>query len=148
MNRQDLNTSYAKKLIRDLNKLIRNLYVKNLFMSAWTGNLPSEKERILKFLASKFNLKIESRPIGFDQRLNYSKLSFSEDDCRYPWFLYWEIYWMLNCLKEFLKPGMTILDAGGASSLFSCYMASIGYEVYTIDLNESLVENSNKIAKK
>ncbi len=42
---------------------------------------------------------------------------------------------------------MKLLDAGGTSSLFTCYLASLGHEVYSIDMNETLVLNGNKLAK-
>lgn len=46
-----------------------------------------------------------------------------------------------------LIPGMKLLDAGAMSSLFSCYLASLGHEVHFIDLNKGLVSNANRITE-
>jgi ubiquinone/menaquinone biosynthesis C-methylase UbiE len=70
----------------------------------------------------------------------------SADDGRIPWYLYWEIFWVAKNGPK-IKSTMRLLDAGGTSSLFSCYLASLGAEVYSIDLNRRLVSNGNKIAK-
>jgi SAM-dependent methyltransferase len=82
-----------------------------------------------------------------DQRRDYLPLPNAADDERSPWFLYWEIFWVLHVTRPFLKPGARLLDAGGASSLFSCYLGSLGYHVDTVDLNEKLITNNNRVAE-
>src|SRR5690606_17676105 len=57
------------------------------------------------------------------------------------------IEWMIRNFPA-LKPGMKVLDAGGTSSLFSCYLASKGVEVHSIDINPQLIDTANKIGKK
>jgi ubiquinone/menaquinone biosynthesis C-methylase UbiE len=42
---------------------------------------------------------------------------------------------------------MRVLDAGGTGSLFSNYLASLGVEVHSIDLNPALVEAGRRTAK-
>jgi ubiquinone/menaquinone biosynthesis C-methylase UbiE len=83
---------------------------------------------------------------GMKQRLDYRPLPDAADDRRFPWFLYWEIYWVLRRVGPFLHPGMRLLDAGGASSLFTCYLASLGHELHSVDLNQRLLENGHRVA--
>lgn len=148
MERSDLDTKKAKNIIDDLNKLITKLYSKNLYMSSWTGTFPTRREMINRFLAKIFGFPYKSQGIGLEQRLNYQPLPEAADDGRFPWFLYWEIYWVIKNTREYLYPGARVLDAGGASSLFSCYLASLGFDVHSVDLSKSLVKNANHIAKK
>ncbi len=163
MCRQDLLSSDAKPLIHDLNKLIRRMYNKGLTMSSWVGTLPSSlppKRKTWPFFnraVSKIfkqarhgtpdSAEAEALKRGMEQRLNYQPLPGAEDDLRIPWFLYWEIYWVLNITRPYLKEGMRIFDAGGTSSLFTCHMGSLGYEIHSVDLNEKLRENGVKAAE-
>src|SRR5204863_372039 len=70
--------------------------------------------------------------------LDYEPLAGAADDARFPWFLYWEIAWLV--LHNDYRPGQRLLDLGGCSSLFSCYMASKGLDVVAVDLKEELVD--------
>ena len=85
--------------------------------------------------------------VGLDNRgLDYEALPGAADYGRFPWYLYWETCWVLRHGPTLERP-MRLLDAGGASSLFSCYLASLGHEVYSIDLSKELVANTNRIAR-
>lgn len=49
-----------------------------------------------------------------------------------------------------LKPGLRILDCGGASTIFSFYLASKGFDVYTADIdwrNQGIVTNAESVAR-
>jgi len=75
---------------------------------------------------------------------NYKPLPNAVDDINFPWFLYWELVWII--LNADFKPGQKVLDLGGSSSLFSYYLASRGLEVTTVDLQQDLVDNGNRAA--
>jgi len=96
--------------------------------------------RVLPRTGSEAGVGIANR--GSD----YEPLPGSADDGRIPWYLYWEIFWVMKNGPR-VENNTRLLDAGGASSLFTCYLASLGAEVYSIDINKTLVSNGNKIAK-
>ena len=142
MDRNDLFTEEGLREQAAINELIRTIYSHGLAQSSWVGTLPD---------AAPQRGEIVREPLerlGIDQRRDYEPLPGAADDARTPWFLYWEIFWVLHVTRPFLKPGARILDAGGASSLFSCYLASLGYDVDTVDLNEKLIANNNAIARR
>ncbi|MFH0790590.1 MAG: class I SAM-dependent methyltransferase, partial [Candidatus Omnitrophota bacterium] len=116
----------------DLNRLIKTIKAKNLRVSSWYG---------------KFDLTGE--PHTFE-RINrgygYRGLESAEDDVNFPWFLYWEIVWVV--LNNKFSQNQKILDLGGSSSLFSYYLASKGLDVTTVDLSKALVDNANLVAEK
>lgn len=61
----------------------------------------------------------------------------------------WEDTWILNHIG--IKPGMHVLDIGGASTPFSFYLASNGCKVDVIDNdwgNCGIIYNANYVAKK
>lgn len=161
MCRDDLLTEEAEPVVQDLNRLIRQMYDKKIFMSSWVGTLPSiaREERktfinnLLRRLKSrgKADVSNSSEAIalerGMEQRLDYERLDDAEDDVRIPWFLYWEIFWVLRVTRPLLKAGMNLFDAGGSSSLFSCYLGSLGFKVHSVDLNEKLRENGERISQ-
>ena len=132
MDFNDLKDNDLKKIISEINTLIINLRRQNLKISSWegkfnlTGNLAST-ERISR---------------GY----NYRAIDDSVDDINFPWFLYWEIAWVV--LNNNFKANDLVLDLGGSSSLFSFYLASKGIEVTTVDLNKELVDNANYVARK
>lgn len=130
MDRDDLLTESARPVVGELNRLIRQIYVVGEVMSSWYG-----------MLEAPFT------PVGMENRgAGYEPLPGAHDDKRIPWYLYWEIEWVIRNGPR-LKKGMRILDAGGTSSLFSCYMASLGVEVHSIDINPTLLENASKLAQ-
>lgn len=153
MDRSDLLTDEAGPVVQAINDLIKTLYSKNLYMTSWYGTLPKRKR--VKFSKSgiKSLIKIIMRKtenkemVGMTNRgSDYKPLPNVADDGRIPWYLYWEIFWVLKNGPQ-IKKNMRVLDAGGTSSLFTCFLASLGVEVHSIDINKTLVSNGNKIAK-
>ena len=129
MNRKDLFTEEAKPTIAAINDLIRDIYSKNQTMTSWYGTLEAP-----------------FTGVGLDNRgAAYEPLPEAADDNRLPWFLYWEIEWVIRNGPK-LEKGMRVLDAGGTSSLFSCYLASLGLEVHSIDINPNLIKNAQVLA--
>jgi 2-polyprenyl-3-methyl-5-hydroxy-6-metoxy-1,4-benzoquinol methylase len=128
MDRADLETPEAQKIMNELNELINLLKSRGLKISSWYGvfdlsNDPSEY---------------------INRGYGYELFPGSVDDKRFPWFLYWEIVWLI--LHNDFKPGQKILDIGGSSSLMSYYLAWKGLDVVTVDLNNKLVENADLVA--
>lgn len=131
MSLSDLSSPEAKKIIAELNELIGLLRERGQRISSWYGEFhlsgdPGSVERI-------------NRGYG------YSPLENAIDDHNFPWFLYWEIAWVV--MHAEFKEGQRVLDLGGSSSLFSFYLAWKGLEVTTVDLQGNLVENGNAVAK-
>ncbi len=130
MDRDDLLTDSAGPVVGELNRLMRKIYAAGQVMSSWYGMLEAPFTEV-----------------GFENRAaGYQALPGAHDDNRIPWFLYWEIEWVMRNGPR-LKKGMRVLDAGGTSSLFSCYLASLGVEVHSIDINPTLLENAEKLAQ-
>jgi len=154
MDRSDLLTAEVKPIIQAINNLIKTLYSKNLYMTSWYGTLPKRKrvkfnKAVIKNLIKIIMRRIENKEeVGMSNRgSDYKPLPNSADDGRIPWYLYWEIFWVLKNGPQ-IKKNMRVLDAGGTASLFTCFLASLGSEVHSIDINEKLVSTGNKIAKK
>ncbi len=130
MDRQDLDSPEAKKIINELNNLISELYAQNVKISSWYGTFELIKD-----------------PYEWINRgYGYAPFPDVVDDKNFPWFLYWEIVWII--LHNDFKKGQRLLDLGGSSSLFSYYLASKGLDVTTVDLQKELVDNGNVTAKK
>ena len=133
MDYSDLQTDEAQPVIQALNELITTLYSKGLYMTSWYGSLPDGEGK---------------RGVGIENRGSaYKPLPNSVDDGRIPWYLYWETSWVTRNGPH-VTNNMKLLDAGGTSSLFSCYLASLGAEVHSIDINAKLISNGNMIAEK
>lgn len=157
MDRNDLFTEEALPIVSDINNLIRMLYSKNLSMTSWYGTLPGSerpareggvKAKLKGILDKLSNKHVPSVCVGKRNRgPDYEALPGAEDDNRIPWYLYWEIVWVLT-KGPTLKKTDRLLDAGGTASLFTCYMASLGFEVHSIDLKEHLISTGNHISKK
>lgn len=132
MDFNDLFSAKAKEVIRELNQLIVAMKDRKLKISSWFGGfgIPKEYRR-----SEKINR-------GYD----YKALKGTVDDENFPWFLYWEIVWLV--LNNNFSPNQRILDLGGSSSLFSYYLASQGINVVTIDFQRELVDNANYVSKK
>ena len=141
MNRADLTAPAAAPIVGALNDLIRSVAERGVCMSSWHGSLPEPPSLWTRLLR---------RPppqVGLASRgPYYEPLPGAADDARLPWYLYWEIAWVMRHGPQ-LRPGLRLLDAGGASSLFSCYLASLGCEVHTVDLDRTLVHNSALLAR-
>ena len=151
MDRSDLLTDEAKPVIRAINNLIETLYSKNLYMTSWYGTLPKRKKLNFNKAGIKNLVEIIARKrkeeIGMDNRgSDYEPLPYAVDDGRIPWYLYWEIFWVLENGPK-IETDMRVLDAGGTSSLFTCFLASLGVEIHSVDINKELLANGNKIAE-
>jgi SAM-dependent methyltransferase len=159
MSRSDLSTPDAFPVVQGLNDLIRDVASKNLAMSSWVGTLPDATGLDVRFFLQNAWKALRGKPKlarpsadvalarGMQQRLDYQPLEDMADDLRYPWFLYWEAFWALHNTKAFHKADMRILDGGGTSSLFTCYLASLGYEVHSVHLNKKLKRNGDLLAR-
>ena len=130
MDRKDLDNCSASKIITELNNLILMLKTLDVKISSWYGRFD-------------LNGRKESTEV-INRGVNYCPLPFAADDVNFPWFVYWEIAWLL--LNNDFKPGQSVLDLGGSSSLFSYFLAHKGLMVTTVDLQSSLVENANRTA--
>jgi 2-polyprenyl-3-methyl-5-hydroxy-6-metoxy-1,4-benzoquinol methylase len=130
MDRRDLFTPEAAAVVREVDSLIRELRAKRLRVSSWYGVFDLDGD------ADSFE--------RVNRGYGYAPLEESADDRNFPWFLYWEVAWVV--LNTPFRPGERVLDLGGASSLFSIYLASRGLDVTTVDLSEVLVENGNRVA--
>lgn len=132
MDLEDIKTGEALALVDELNSLIKKLRSKNLKISSWYG---------------RFNLTGDPNSREWINRgYGYKSLDGAVDDRNFPWFLYWEIIWIV--LNNEFKPEHKVLDLGGSSSLFSYYLASKGVDITTIDLQKELVDNANFVAER
>lgn len=132
MDRDDLGRPEAQVVVHELNELIGELRRQDLSVSSWYG---------------EFDLADDSQSF---ERINrgygYEPLEGAADDHNFPWFLYWEIAWIV--INQRFQPGDRVLDMGGSSSLFSYYLAWKGLDVTTVDLRPELVDNSNEVARR
>lgn len=134
MDREDLNLPEAVELSRILDATIYQATKIGLPLSSWVG----------RSVTSKANPKTDSRnPHHYD---NYTPLPRAMDDDHFPWFLYWEIFWTLKHTP--LVERDKILDAGGAGSLFSTYVAQLGYHLISVELDKELVAMSNEVSRR
>jgi SAM-dependent methyltransferase len=173
MDRDDLLAPEAAPLVAGLNDLVHTLYARGVTPSSWVVTLPQTEisgdnlvsqapiSRAGTTIAARLRQVLGRRrsehaedprerralALGMKQRLDYRPLPDAADDRRFPWFLYWEIHWVRRGVGPRLQPGMRLLGAGGASSLFTCYLASLGYELHSVDLNECLLANGHRVAR-
>jgi 2-polyprenyl-3-methyl-5-hydroxy-6-metoxy-1,4-benzoquinol methylase len=131
MDMNDLMTPDGREFIRDLTSFIDFTIKKNITISSWYGNISG----------NKFYEKLSLLNRGYD----YAPILNEKLDAKFPNYLLWEIYWVYKNI-DFMK-GKTLLDIGGACSLFSFYLASKGAKVTAIDLKEDLVLEANKIGR-
>lgn len=153
MDRSDLLTDEAQPVIKAINHLIEALHAKDLYMTSWRGTLPKSdriglsKNGIKNIIKRMLGWPRNKENLGIDNRgPSYRPLCHAADDNRLPWYLYWETFWVIKNGPQ-VKSSMKMLDAGGVSSLFTCYLASLGCEVHSVDINRTLISNGNKIAK-
>lgn len=131
MERADLDSPRAREVIEELNALIVDLRARDLKISSWYG---------------RFDLSGDPRSNEVINRgYGYRGIDGAADDRNFPWFLYWEIVWVL--IHADIQPNQRLLDLGGTSSLFSFYLASKGVDVVTVDLNPALKANADHVAK-
>lgn len=131
MNKEDLELKEALPVVEELNALINELKNKKLKISSWYGTFD-----------------LTAKPDSFE-RINrgygYTGLEGAVDDMNFPWFLYWEIVWVI--INNDFNKDQKVLDMGGSSSLFSYFLASRGIDVTTIDIKRDLVDNANHVAQ-
>lgn len=130
MDRADLEAPRAREICDELNALVTWLSERGLHASNWYGGLDTD-----------------AVTAGYERAnrgLHYEPLPNAADDERFPWFLYWEIAWLVTHNR--FRPGERLLDLGGSASLFSCYMASQDLDVVTVDLSEELVTRGDELA--
>lgn len=137
MDKDDLFSPSGAVHVQKINDLINDVYRSGLAMTSWYGSLPHEEMDL-----AAGGLYEVGRTNRGDA---YEPLTGAADDARLPWYLYWEIVWVMQNGPS-LSSKSRILDAGGTASLFSCYLASLGHEVHSIDLNYDLVSAGKKLA--
>jgi len=128
MDRSDLEHPQCVAILQELFDLMKRMQDKGAQYSSWYGNTdpwPSLWDFINR---------------GED----YQPWPGNPDELRIPWFLLWEICWLIANTP--IQPNSRILDMGGAGSLFSCYLADRGHEVYTIDLQDNLCRQAEDTA--
>ncbi len=131
MDVEDLSSEQALVIVGELNSLIEKLKAKNLKISSWYG---------------RFDLTGDTNSFEWINRgYGYRSHKGTVDDINFPWFLYWEIIWIV--INNEFSPKDKVLDLGGSSSLFSYYLASKGVNVTTIDLSKELVDNATFVGK-
>lgn len=128
MDRADLERPGCQTVLLELFGLMRRMQSRGAPYSSWYGAVdawPSAWEHI-------------------NRGESYKSYPGNPDELRIPWFLLWEISWLAS--NTSMRPAARVLDMGGAGSLFSCYLASRGCEVHTIDLQEDLCRQAGKTA--
>jgi 2-polyprenyl-3-methyl-5-hydroxy-6-metoxy-1,4-benzoquinol methylase len=132
MDRDVLSTLQSKAIIKEIGEVIDAMKKAGVSYSNWYGTLgiPKGNHGILERI---------------NRGRSYEPWDLSLDDVNVPWFLLWEICWLLTHASP--PEGGTVLDLGGASSLFSCLLASRGHKVIAVDLSPQLVRNGNHIAQ-
>lgn len=128
MDRADLERPECQAVLLELFGLMRRMQARGAPYSSWYGSVdawPSAWEHI-------------NRGTG------YQPYPGNPDELRIPWFLLWEIAWLAANMP--MRRTARVLDMGGAGSLFSCYLASRGFEVHAIDLREDLCAQAAKTA--
>ncbi len=73
----------------------------------------------------------------------YQPYPGNPDELKVPWFLLWEIAWLVANTP--LRPGSRVLDMGGAGSLFSSFLAARGHEVVSIDIDADLCRRADAL---
>lgn len=128
MERSDLLHPRCVALLTELFGLMRQMHARRAAYSSWYGEL-------------------NGRP-GVWEHVNrgadYEPWPGNPDEQRVPWFLLWEIVWLV--VNTPMDRGSRVLDMGGAGSLFSCFLASRGHDVHAIDLREDLCREAERTA--
>jgi len=128
MDRADLKRPECRAVLAELFGLMRRMHARRAPYTSWYGTLnewPSTWDHL-------------------NRGERYEPWPSNPDELRIPWFLLWEIAWLI--VNTPMKRGSRILDMGGAGSLFSCFLASRGHEVCAIDLQEDLCRHAEQAA--
>lgn len=131
MDRDSLFTPEVKKIIDNLESLMKELHERELKYSNWFGRF-------------KWNPNTDER---VNRGPHYQPYPNAYDDDALPWFRYWEYAQMLlgSGILDEEKP-VKCLDMGGSSTIFTFLLASLGHIVYTVDLRPNLVSNARHVA--
>lgn len=132
MDLENFDNEKLNSLTQDIIALQDKFEANGCNISSWYGNF----EKI------KFYDKLEKLNRGY----HYKRILPQKYDEKFPSFLVWEIYTVINTLD--FKKGDTVLDIGGACSLFSYYLESKGLNVVAIDINPKVVDEANRVAQK
>ena len=132
MDLEDFDQEKLDALIKDIMALEDKFKANDCNITSWYGN----------FDKIKFYDKLEQLNRGY----GYKNILPKEYDLKFPSFLVWEIYTVINTVD--FKPGDTVLDIGGSCSLFSYYLESKGVNVVAIDINPRVVDEANRVAEK
>ena len=130
MDRDDLSRPECGQVLAELFALMRRMRSRGAPYSSWYGGIdawPSAWEHI-------------------NRGACYQPWPGNPDELCVPWFLLWEIAWLVTNTP--IRRAGRVLDMGGAGSLFSAYLASRGHEVHTIDLQEDLCRLSDETGRK
>jgi ubiquinone/menaquinone biosynthesis C-methylase UbiE len=153
MDRDDLLTEAGRRFVSTLSALSETLHARHLPVTSWYGELESPEisgplAGIRRIADRMFGRGRDEQIVGEHNRGgdSYEPIPGIADDTRHPWFLYWEAYWVMTHGPA-VDASQRVLDAGGTSSLFSSYLASLGPEVHAVDLNETLLEAGSTIAR-
>ncbi len=145
MDRDDLLTAEGQTFVRELDALAQGIERRRLPVTSWLGTLPAPRFQISRagVRALIRRMRYGRHGVSPNDLLNrggehYQPVPGITDDARHPWFLYWEAYWTIRRGPQ-LERRSRVLDAGGTGSLFSNYLASLGAETHSIDLNPELV---------
>ncbi len=129
MDREDLNRPDCRLILLELFGLMRRMRRCGAACSSWYGRVdawPSAWEHV-------------NRGEG------YQPWPGNPDELGVPWFLLWEIAWLIANTP--MKRGGRVLDMGGAGSLFSCFLAARGHDVHAIDIDETLCQQADRTGR-
>ena len=151
MDRLELLTDEAQTVVRELDALVRSMHARKVYPGSWYGTVPPPlfSRAYLRYLIGRVTGRDHEDywKVGYELRgEDYEPLPGAADDGRLPWYQYWQVVWAV-LRGPALTPGMVVLDAGGASSLLSCLLASRGITVCAVDINARLVRNAQRIAQ-
>lgn len=128
MDRDDLLQPECRYILAELFALMRQMRSRGADYSSWYGRVrawPSAWEHV-------------------NRGPDYQPWPGNPDELAIPWFLLWEIAWLLAHTP--LRRAARVLDMGGAGSLFSCLLAARGCEVHAIDIDAGLCDRARLTA--
>jgi SAM-dependent methyltransferase len=130
MDRTDLERPDCQAILQELFALMRRMQSRGAAYSSWYGGL-GDWPGIWDIV---------------NRGAHYRPWPGNPDELRIPWFLLWEIAWIVA--NSPMRRGARVLDMGGAGSLFSCFLANRGLDVVAIDLDRGLCDRANETAKR
>lgn len=131
LDRNYLFLPTIRKIIEDLQAMMRKIKNRGLKYSSWCDTLDSR--HVVQTTLNKGPA--------------YEPMPNSFDDVNIPWFTLWEYSWLIANSGILNKKDQEILDLGGGSSVLSAYLADKGNHVTVIDRRGPMIENAIKNAK-